>query len=52
MKKIIQSQVEENLPNANVEIHAVPTKNVQIDLAKGNFDMNYTCTKVPGFWEH
>lgn len=42
--QFVQSQVEENLPNANVEIHAVPTKNVQTDLAKGNFDMNY------GFW--
>lgn len=42
--QFVQSQIEENLPNANVEIHAVPTKNVQNDLASGNFDMNF------GFW--
>ncbi|MFR4968850.1 MAG: peptide ABC transporter substrate-binding protein [Lactobacillus kalixensis] len=42
--QFVQSQIEENLPKANVEIHAVPTKNVQNDLASGNFDMNF------GFW--
>ena len=34
-----QSQVETKLKNAKVEIHAVPAKNVQDNVMRGNFDM-------------
>lgn len=35
----MQSQVETKLKHANVEIHAVPAKNVQDNVMWGNFDM-------------
>lgn len=33
------NQVETKLKNAKVEIHAVPAKNVQDNVMRGNFDM-------------
>ena len=37
--QFVQSQVETKLKNAKVEIHAVPAKNVQDNVMRGNFDM-------------
>lgn len=42
--QFIQSQIESKLSNVTVDIHAVPSKNGQNDLQKGNFDINF------GFW--
>lgn len=38
--QFVQSQVETKLKNANVEVHAVPAKNSQDNIARGNFDMH------------
>lgn len=39
--QFVQSQLESKLKGANVEVHSVPDKNAQSNVAKGNFDMHY-----------
>lgn len=38
--QFVQSQLESNLDGAKVDVHAVPSKNAQDNVAKGNFDMH------------
>ena len=40
--QFVQSQVESKLKGADVEVHAVPAKNSQDNVSKGNFDMHFS----------
>lgn len=40
--QFVQSQLESKLKGVNVQVHAVPDKNVQDNVSKGNFDMHFT----------
>ena len=40
--QFIQSQVETKLKGTDVEVHAVPAKNAQDNVSKGNFDMHFS----------
>lgn len=40
--QFVQSQVESKLKGADVEVHAVPAKNTQDNVSKGNFDMHFS----------
>ena len=40
--QFVQSQVETQLKGTNVEVHSVPAKNAQDNVAKGNFDIYFS----------